>query len=322
MEKGKCAICGQNKGKRVCRLHGGKTICSLCCAGVRKPDCEWCPHYAVANQYTGSKTNKPHVKHFIAEINPKVEEAVEQALALLEKGDIEAGEAVIRGLEKDNPRNHTVFYGRGLVHALKEEYQEAIKCFDRAIDIFPYYIEAHFNKAMACKASYDVINMVKAFRQVVALGDPEDDLVKQAQKNIKVLEQSLNKAEGIDLDTYLKCGEIFEESFSSMEKGEWEKAIAGFQACVNKNKRHVQSYGNMGICYAQLGRKGEALKAIATALELDPTYGPALTNRTAIESLKEGERLGRNSMSVEYYKDQFLRKNVSPVKSLIRKVFG
>lgn len=322
MKKGICALCAQSRGKRICRLHDGKTICSLCCVGVRKPECEGCPHYTAANQYAGSKANKPHTKHFIAEINPRVEEAVDQALALLEKGDIEEGEAIIRGLEKDNPRNHTVYYGRGLVHALKEEYQEAIKCFDRAIDIFPYYLEAHFNKAMACKASYDLINMVKAFRQVVALGDPEDDVVKQARNNIESLEQSFNRAEGIDLDAFLQCGEIFEKSFSFMKNGEWEKALAGFHACVSKHKRHVQSYGNMGICYAQLGRKEEALKAIATALELDPTYGPALTNRTAIESLKEGERLGKNSMTVEYYRDQFLGKKSSPVKTLVRKIFG
>jgi len=322
MKKGECAICARRKSKRVCHARQHKTICSLCCAELRSPDCGVCTYYAAACRYAGTKTGRPRTKHFITEINPKVEEAIDRALALLEKGKIEAGEAVIREIEKDNPRNHTVLYGRGLVHALKGEYKEAITYFDKAIDIFPYYIEAHFNKAMACKASYDVINMVKAFREVMALGDPEGDLARVARKFIRGLEQSVNKTDGIDLDTYIQCGEIFTEAYSCMEKQEWQKAIAGFQTCLSKNKRHVQSYGNLGICYAQLGQREQALEALNKALELDPEYEPALTNRMAIESMREGEEIEKGIESVEYYKDRFLKEKHRSGRSLSRKLFG
>jgi len=64
--------------------------------------------------------------------------------------------------------------------------------------------------------------------------------------------------------------------------------------------KHVQSYGNLGICYSSLGRQEEALKAFDQAVALDPHYEPALINREIAASLKEGECLGAKVKTVEY----------------------
>ena len=323
MGKSECSICAQRKGKRVCPTRQNKTICPSCCAELRGTDCGDCTYYEMACRYAGTKTGKSRTQPFIAEIDPDVEEAVDQAFAFLEKGNIEEGEAIIRELEEDHPRNHEVLHGKGLVHAFKNEYAEAIKYFDKAIDVFPYCVEAHFNKAVAYKASYDVVNMAKAFKEVIALGDPETDLVRQAKEAIKGLEQSVGKTEGIDLDTYIRGGEIFAEAYSCMEKGEWQKALAGFQACLSKNKKHVQSYGNMGLCYAELGQREKALEALNKALELDPGYEPALINRMVVKSMRDGEGITAKFKSVAYYKDRSVEKKCRVGRwSLFRKLLG
>lgn len=307
----KCIICTQRKGKRICKLRNKQMICSLCCAESRNLDCEGCLHYTNARQYTETKNMGHENKHFIAEINKEVENSVNQALALVEKGDIEKGEAIISGLMNTYPGNYYVYYGLGVVRAFKEQLDEAIKYFDKAIDIFPYLIEAHFNKGVAYKKKLDVGNMIRAFKKVVAIGNPKDNIVKQAKNFIEEMEQHVKKTEGIDLDRYLEAEDKFNEAFSCMEKHEWEKAILGFKACLAKNKRHPQSYGNMGLCYANIGQKGKALEAFDKALEIDPSYGPALTNRIEVESLKEGEKLGQSDFqSVEYYKDCYLKNKI------------
>lgn len=307
MNKVKCVICGQRKGKRICKLQGQKMICPRCCAQLRNPDCEGCPHYAAAQSYARSKTARPEPKHFIMEIDPEMEEVVDHALALVEQGKPKEGEAIISKLKREHPQNYLVNYAMGVVHALKGEYDEAIVYLDKSISIFPYFVEAHFNKAVAHKSNNDIIDMIKSFQRVVEFGDREDDLVRQAQNIIGDLEQSIKKTEGMDLDLYLESGERFTEAVSFMEKREWKKAIDGFQASLSKNQNHVQSYGNLGICYAQVGQKAEAIRALEKAIKLDPTYEPAITNRTIIESLEEGERLGLGVKSVDYYKEQFLK---------------
>ena len=78
----------------------------------------------------------------------------------------------------------------------------------------------------------------------------------------------------------------------------------------------------MGICYAQLGQKQEALAAFDRALELDPSYEPAIMNRAAVESLEEGQKLESSKMkSVEYYKDMALKKR-SFKQSILQKLRG
>ena len=314
MKTKKCVVCEKNKARRTCELHNNKMVCSLCCAEIRNSDCEGCQYFKTAKQYHSSKAKKSRVKHFVAEINEEVENAVDQALALVEKGDIKKGRAIITDLIKDNPRNHTVHYGMGVIHALKGENDEAIKCFDKAIDIFPYFLEAHFNKGVAYKKKLDIGNTIEAFKEVIAIGDPKDSTVKQAKNFIEETEKHSLKTNGIDLDTYLECQEKFDEAFSYMKKQEWQKAIDGFRACLIKNKKHPQSYGNMGLCYAFLGQKVKALAAFDRALEIDPSYEPAIVNRMAVESLEEGEKIEGTKMDpIEYYKDFTLKK-----KSLTR----
>lgn len=296
---------------RLPLLPAHDMICPLCCAAIRNAECKGCRHYETAEQYRFSKAENSSAKHFIAEINEEVEDAVDRALDLVERGHIEKGKAMILDLMKEHPGNHTIHFALGVVHAKKKQYDEAIACFDKATEIFPYYAQAYFNKGVAYKEKLEPTNAVKAFRKAVTLGDPQEDFVWEANRFVTGLEKSLRETGGMDLDTYLEGEKIFNDAFSWMQSKEWSRALAGFQRCLEKNKNHVQSYGNMGICYAQLGRKREALQALDKALEIDPGYEPALFNRVAIARIREGEPLKASGMkmeSVEYYKDAVCKK--------------
>ena len=96
----------------------------------------------------------------------------------------------------------------------------------------------------------------------------------------------------------------FEAGFSLMEDRKWEKAIIKFNRAIKLNPDHPQSYGNMGLCYAQMGRKQDALNAFNKALQIDPEYEPAILNRTFTERLEDGEPLSHDKFkSVDYYRD-------------------
>jgi len=236
---------------------------------------------------------------------------------MVEKGKIESGKKIITGLLIKHPNYHTVQYAMGVLCAIQDRYDEAIPYFDKAVKIYPYFVEAWFNKGAAHHKKLEVGEMIKAFQKVVDLGEPSDDFVRHAKNIIKGLEKQVSKNTGLTLDDYLKAMGIFNDAFAAMEKMEWEKAIAGFQKVLSFDPKHTQSYGNIGICYAHLGLKQDALNALDKALELDPDYEPAIINRKAVDSLEEGERLSKYIYeSVEYYKD-YSSKN----KSLIGRIF-
>ncbi len=91
--------------------------------------------------------------------------------------------------------------------------------------------------------------------------------------------------------------------------------------CLRINPRNAQCYGNLGVCYAALGLKSEALTALDKALEIDPEYEPAMINRIAIESLAQDEKLTMDEIrSIEYYKDFRLKKK-SYIRDIYNKIF-
>ncbi len=105
-----------------------------------------------------------------------------------------------------------------------------------------------------------------------------------------------------------------------MENGKWEKAMLGFKECLKLHEDHQQSYGNLGICYAQLGQKAKAIEAYDKALEIDPNYEPAIANKIMVERIQEGEKLNVAQFeSIEYYKDYPLKKK-SYLESLFNKL--
>ena len=95
MKKIKCAVCSRTKARRKCDRHDQAFICSKCCGELRDSECKGCKHFGEARQYQSSKAQKTKNKHFIVEINEEVENAVDEALALVEGGNIGKAEPIL-----------------------------------------------------------------------------------------------------------------------------------------------------------------------------------------------------------------------------------
>lgn len=139
-------------------------------------------------------------------------------------------------------------------------------------------------------------------------GQPDDEIVIEAGRFLKDMERNIRKQHDVDLDDYLVGREMFDHAFAAMEGRKWQEALDGFKECIRKIKNHSQSYGNMGICLAMLGQREKSLEAFNKALEIDPSYEPAMNNRALVENLKDGERLAEDKFySVDYSKEKFER---------------
>jgi tetratricopeptide (TPR) repeat protein len=305
----RCAVCSGAGGRRACLLKELSLICPVCCARIRNPDCEGCSYWAEANAYARSKTEvqRERVPHFTARIDPEIDAEVDRALRIAEQGRVSAAERVLSELLRTDGDLYMVHFGMGVIRGLQERYDEAIRYFDRAVAIFPYCIEAWFNKAVAHQSRLEIKPMIRAYQKVLALGDPAEDLVARARAFLADLEKQVRAENGFSLDRYLELVDLFDQAFVAMENREWERALAGFRRVAAADPGSVQAHGNMGLCLASLRRKREALAALERALEIDPGYEPAMINRTAVLAMEEGQRgLAADVLTVEYYKERFL----------------
>jgi tetratricopeptide (TPR) repeat protein len=307
--KSVCPICGTRKAKRLCKRREMAEICPLCCAGARVAECGDCSHYATAQGYRAGRATSGAMPdgHFIVEINPEVEQAVNEAAELAGRGRMDQARATMERLLREHPVNHTVHFGMGVLNAIQGEHLEAIKWFDRATTIYPYFVEAYFNKGVACQKEFDIAGSVRAFRKVVDVGDPKELEVKHAKDLLSGMADAIRKTDGIDLDTYMESQDLFNRAFALFEAGSWEEALAGFRAAAAKNDRNSPTHGNIGLCLASLGRKAEALKELDRALEIDPRYEPAKFNRVAVERMEEGRPMeGVGYQRICFSKEQVL----------------
>ncbi|MCF6150236.1 MAG: tetratricopeptide repeat protein [Candidatus Kuenenia sp.] len=291
MKKEKCVLCNAVKAKRACKEHDDALICSKCCASIRNQKCEGCIHYECAERYYVARFHDSGKGKSLIKTDKEIEKKVDDALVLLEKNDIDAAKTRMDELLDMYPENHIVQFGMGVVYASKDMFDEAISHFDRAIEIFPYYTQAYYNKVIALQKKSDAVNCLKTLKKLLVVGEEKDDFVMIGKNILYEYEKYIMKNYEVDIDTYLECEKKFEEAFVCMENFQWEKAITYFQECTAILKKHAPSWGNMGLCYAHLGKKDLALSAIDKALEIDPLYQVAYVNRRAVEKLKEGEKL-------------------------------
>jgi len=264
------------------------------------------------------QTEKPHrERHFITPINPEIDEECDRILSAVESGHLSHGEKQMRELYKKYPDYHTVLYGMGVCYVLQDKFEDAIEFFKKAVAIFPYLTEAHFNMAMAYMKLGDIDGVVGAFREVIHVGG-DAKLVSEARKRLVDLEKMAMELKGFNLDTYVNNSRIYGKAFAALENQEFMSAISLFKRVLETDPKHVQSWGNLGLAYAGIGERGKALECLDKALELDPEYEIAAVNRIAIEKLREGERLEGRMDSVDYYRDY----KVKGKKSYIAEIFG
>jgi tetratricopeptide (TPR) repeat protein len=170
----------------------------LCCAEIRNPECEGCSYYKGSQKFAIEKVNKSS-KHFTMRIDPEVDDEVNCALEMTTVVNIAGGEVLIRSLMKENGGLYTVHFAMGTIYAYKEQYDEARACFDKSIEIFPYFVDCWFNKALAEQKKLDIVGMVFLLHKVIEIGDTDDETVLMANQHLKDFEKLSLRENGLNL---------------------------------------------------------------------------------------------------------------------------
>jgi tetratricopeptide (TPR) repeat protein len=297
----KCSICNRVKGKRICKIQDRHLICSQCCGENRGSRCEGCPYFEDATRLEKLRNASKREKEFIIEIKEEIDEAVDRALEAVERKKFSQAKKILDGLLQTDPKYYMVLYGQGVFFAMQKQYDAAIEYFKKTVNAFPVFVEAQYNLAVAYQSIFDIANMIRAFRKVINLTQPGSEFHAKALDMIQYVEKSMRENNGPGLDAFIKAQDEFDQAFHLMENGDWKNAIKGFERSLRWHSGLPQPYGNMGICYAKMGERQAAIAAFERALEIDPNYEPAISNKAATEKLEEGQSLSQPIKVTRYY---------------------
>ena len=247
----------------------------------------------------------------VAKYNPDLEEEVDELLRQVESGAGKAVEPQIRRLLERRPDHYLTNYAMGVYLGLVAQNPErALPFLEKAVEICPPFAEAHFNLGISAMKSFDISRAVEAFRAAARHAQGGDGIAAKAREQLGFLEKTLLKGTSFkNLDAFLANQRLFDAAFQCLADYQFDQAVEMFNQVLVEYPDHVQSYGNLALAYAGLGKKAMAMECLEKALALDPAYEPARVNRRLLGAMREGEPFIPGGIrEVNYYVDRLKRK--------------
>ena len=136
----------------------------------------------------------------------------------------------------------------GIENYVAKQVDEAIKYYNKAIELNPQFAEAFYNRGLA-KAD---------------LGKPEEAIK--------------------DYDRAIKLNPLYSKAYNNRgtakaDLGKPEEAIKDYDRAIKLNPKNPNAYSNRGLTKTALGTPQEAVKDYDKAIELNPKYAEAYNHR-------------------------------------------
>jgi len=280
----KCYVCGTKKGKRKCYKKDGY-VCGVCCSQIRDEECANCSYYQQSKVFEEKKNEIKKEKtnfiledeEFITRLDEELDKKADDILILVEQGDIETAFIKMKKLYAKHSDYHSTNYGMGVILIHMDRKDEAMKYFDKAVKIFPLFVEAWFNKAELHRNKFEFIEMTKAFLKVTELTEASSELYQKAQQFINMMKQEAYDYE-IDFETYMKYMDIYNNAVIDLDYERYSDALEKFKKISKKIPKHYQACGNIGVCYIKLNKPDNAKECFKKALIINPDYEIAQNN--------------------------------------------
>jgi tetratricopeptide (TPR) repeat protein len=148
----------------------------------------------------------------------------------------------------DNERSSELWHEKGLIHAVNDQFEEAITSFGNALKIKPNFPEGWVNRGV-------VLFDLGRYKEAITSFD------KALKIKSDLYEAWYNRGNALD------------------DLGRYEKAIASYDHALKIKPDDHQAWNNRGIALGNLGRIEEAIASFDEALKIKPDDHQAWNNR-------------------------------------------
>jgi len=164
------------------------------------------------------------------------------------------------------------YYNMGIVYDAKGDYDKAIEYYQKAIELNPNDNETYYNMGNAYYNKGDYEKAIECYQKAIEI-NPDDE----AYYNMGLAYYNKGDYEKA-IECYQKAIEINpdDEAYYNMgivydAKGDYDKAIEYYQKAIDIQPND-EAYNNMGIAYKNKGNYDKAIECYQKAIELDKQY--------------------------------------------------
>ncbi|HQP10639.1 MAG TPA: tetratricopeptide repeat protein, partial [Candidatus Omnitrophota bacterium] len=188
-------------------------------------------------------------------------------------------EEAIRSYQKAidlKPRYDEAYNNLGNVYSEIGRWEEGVLSYQKAIEITPDFADAHNNLGLAYFSLRQPEEAIRAYHKAIAL---KPDYA-EAHNNLGVAYAAMNRREEA-VASYKKAIALKPDHanayfslgnvYRAMDKK--EEAAAAYKKATQINPMDAEAYYNLGGVYDLMNRQNEAAAAYGMAAKLDPAYG-------------------------------------------------
>ncbi|MCK4567341.1 MAG: tetratricopeptide repeat protein [Candidatus Thorarchaeota archaeon] len=224
---------------------------------------------------------------------------------------LESVEAYLR----ENPQDATAWNVKGVFHAQRKEFGDALRALDQALQLDSELAAAHSNRGrvLLTLGSEKASEALKSFDRALKLKPDEIDTLRDKALALR----ALGRAED-ELEIYTKMSQLNKEDWGiwlrlgdiQLEVGDFRGAISSYDKSLELKDDLVPAYIRRAVALAFDKQSDKALKSAETATKLDPNNPEAWLirgdvnlragkHKAAMKSLKKASELDPTNASVE-----------------------
>lgn len=254
-------------------------------------------------------------------------------------------DASLRAVDKhleENPNDASAWNAKGVFHAQKQEFGEALRSLDRALQLDPDFVPAYTNRGRVLLAlgPEKAKDALQSFDR--ALKHTPDDVqilhdrasaLHALGRTVEELSciQQISKLVPSEWGVWVRVGDI------ELELGHFESAIKSYETALELKEDVVPAYVRSAIAFGMLERWKEAITSAERATKIEPenseawlirgdVYLKAGRHNSAMKALKKASELDpenetvENTMGMVAYKDGKIKDAVHHLRrAIIRK---
>jgi len=185
------------------------------------------------------------------------------------------------------------YYNWGLSCYEKGEFDEAIRQYDKAIEIDPSRPEFYNNRGLANKKKGNLGRATADFNQAITVNPGYTD-------------------------AYYNRGLVY------INQGNFDEAVSDYSKVIAINPRDADAYYNRGLAYDNRFKLEEAASDYEKAVEIDTEYADAYVKLgSAYQNLGRADEARENlNKALELYKNQDRQADADNVQKLLRQVIN
>ena len=217
---------------------------------------------------------------------------IDNVMGLYKSGKIQDAIFTVNELTNKFPKEPLLFNISGACFLAANLAQDAVKSFEKAIELKTDYAAAHYNLGVAFRSLSQYDNAMKCFKEAISINPAYPD----AHNNLGLI--LLQNGELIEATEHFEWAVAYKPNFSEahnnlgatlQERRKFDESINSYEKAVEINPNYAQAHHNLGISFQMLGDNKKSIYHYDKAIAIQPNYAQAHHNISALKTFKSSD---------------------------------